>query len=256
MDETKDIGISVIVSVWNRDKFLIDALRSVADQDYEGKTQIVLIDDGSTDAVEKVIEEFRSEFDQFDVIRENPDPKERMKTSRLAIMINKAIPLCVGKYISYLCDDDLYKPERNRLMLYYLDKNPDVFLAYHWIKMIMVSEDKAVVGEAIDLCDKWDESTKYWIENIYNRIDHTTLVHRNLRKENILWDENPVYKRCVDWGFILKVFNKDLMLGCVEKHLAIGRKIQGMSLNMDGDAMIANMTEKIRNDKKEENILR
>lgn len=250
------MDISIIVSIWNRHKFLIDALQSVVDQDYKGKTQIVLIDDGSLNATTKVIETFEDKFDQFDVIRENPSDDARLKTSRLAIMINKAIPLCVGRYITYLCDDDLYKPERNRLMIEFMDNNPDIFLAYHWIKMIMVSEDKAVVGEAVDLCDRWDESTKYWIENIYNRIDHTTLVHRNLGKENILWDENPTYKRCVDWGFILRIFNKDLMVDCVEKHLAIGRKIQGMSLNMDGDAMIANMTEKIQNDKKKTNILR
>ena len=242
--EKNKIDISIIVTIWNRPKFLVDALQSIIDQDYGGKTQIVLCDDGNLDATTRVIEQFRPKFDAFDVIRECPSDEARMKTSRLAIMTNKALPLCAGKYISYLCDDDLYRPERNRLMIEYLDKNPDIFLAYHWIKMIMISEDKAVVGTAIDLCDYWDESTKYWIENIYNRIDHATFVHRNLGKENILWDENLVYKRCTDWGFLLQTLNKDLTFGCVEKHLAIGRKIQGMSLNLNGDAMIANMTAK------------
>ena len=239
------MDISIIVSMWNRDKFLVDALQSIVDQDYKGKTQVVLCDDGSLNATTKVIEKFQSKFDQFDVIRENPSNEARLKTSRLAIMINKALPKCNGRYISYLCDDDLYKPERNRLMVEFMDNNPDIFLAYHWIKMIMISEDKAVVETAVDLCDPWDESTKYWVENIYNRIDHATFLHRNLGKNNILWDENPVYKRCADWGFLLKVMkNKDLKIDCVKKHLAIGRKIQGMSLNLNGDAMIANMTEK------------
>ena len=256
--EKEGIDISIIVSVWTRHKFLIDALQSIVDQDYEGKTQVILIDDGSLDGTTKVIESFKDRFDKFDVIRENPPREARLKTSRLAIMINKVLPLCDGDYISYLCDDDLYKPERNRLMIKYLDENPDIFFAYHWMKMILISEDKAVVGTAVDLCDKWGRSMKYWVENIYNRIDHNSFLHRNLGKNNILWDENPVYKRCTDWGFVLKVLAKDLKVGCIEKHLAIGRKIQGMSLNLNGDSMIANMTEKGQDgddDKKKANIL-
>jgi len=240
----KDIDISIICSIWNRPKFLIDALQSIVDQDYEGKTQVILCDDGSLDATTRVIEHYQSKFDQFDVIRENPSNEARLETSRLAIMINKALPLCKGKYISYLPDDDLYKPERNRLMIEFMDKNPAVFMAYHWIKMITISADKAVVGETVDLCDPWDEATKYWVKNIYNRIDHSTIVHRNLGEHNILWDENNTYRRCQDWGFIKRVIEKDLKIDCLEKHLAIGRKIQGQSLNRDGDQMIANMLAK------------
>lgn len=240
----EDITASIIVSVWNRYNFLIDALQSVVDQDYEGKTQVVLIDDGSLDGTTKVIENFRSKFDKFDVIRESPSDEARLKTSRLAIMINKAIPLCVGKYITYLCDDDIYKPERNRLMIEFLDKRPDVYFAYHWMKMILISPDKAVVGESADLCDPWDESMKYWVKNIYNRIDHNSFFHRNLFENNIFWDENPRYKRCVDWGFILHVINNGMEIDCLQKYLAIGRKIQGMSLNRDGNSMIASMIEK------------
>jgi GT2 family glycosyltransferase len=44
LGEIKNIGISIIVSMWNRDKFLVDALQSVVDQDYKGKTQVVLCD--------------------------------------------------------------------------------------------------------------------------------------------------------------------------------------------------------------------
>lgn len=240
----QDIDISIICSIWNRPKFLIDALQSIVDQDYEGKTQVILCDDGLLDETTKVIEHYQSKFDQFDVIRESPEPEERIKTSRLAIMINKALPLCVGKYISYLPDDDLYKPERNRLMIEFLDKKPDVFFAYHWIKMITISQDKAVVGDTVDLCDPWDEATKYWIKNIYNRIDHSTIFHRNLFTDNILWNESSEYKRCQDWGFIKRIIEKDLKIDCLEKHLAIGRKIQGQSLNRDGDQMIANMIAK------------
>ena len=236
--------ISVIVTTWNRPQFLADALRSLESQDYSGKMQVIVCDDGSNDGTADVLEKFKNSYADFKTIFENPTQDERMKGSRLPIMINKALKIVEGRYISYLPDDDVYKPERNRMMIEFLDRKPDVYFAYHFMKLILISPDKAVVGEAVDLCDRWDEPMRYWEENIYNRIDHTSIVNRNLGKENVSWDENPVYKRCADWGFILKVLKKELKVGCVEKYLAVGRKIQGMSLNRDGDQMIANMMEK------------
>jgi glutathione peroxidase-family protein len=35
LGEIKNIGISIIVSMWNRDKFLVDALQSVVDRQAE-----------------------------------------------------------------------------------------------------------------------------------------------------------------------------------------------------------------------------
>lgn len=238
------IDLSIICNVWNRHEFLKDALQSLIDQDYQGKTQVIVCDDGGTNEVAEVIEGFRPKFNVFDLIRENPTTEDRMKTSRLAIMINRALLLCRGRYISYLPDDDVYKPERNRMMVEFLDRNPDVFMAYHWMKFLLVSPDKAVVGESVDLCDPWDDAMRYWVENIYNRIDHTSIVHRNMREDNVCWDENVRFKRCVDWGFILRVLKRGLKVACVEAPLAIGRKIQGQSLNRDGDQMIANTVDK------------
>jgi len=235
--------ISVIVSTWNRASFLADVLESLKNQDYGGTMQVIVCNDGSTDKTSDILEEFKGFFPGFKIIFENPEQDERLKNSRLPIMINKALDVVEGRYISYLPDDDVYKPERNRLMIEYLDQKPDVYFAYHFMKLILISPDKAVVGESVDLCDHWDESMKYWEENIYNRIDHTSIVHRNLGNENILWDENPAYKRAADWGFILRVLKKNSKIACVEKYLAVGRKIQGMSLNRDGDQMIKRISD-------------
>ena len=40
------IDIPVIVTVWNRAKFLVGALESIKNQDFEGSTQVVMCDDG------------------------------------------------------------------------------------------------------------------------------------------------------------------------------------------------------------------
>jgi len=252
MDPKYDI--SVIVSTWNRAAFLVDALESLKNQDYGGTMQVIVCDDGSTDKTAEVVDSFRTSFAGFGLVVGSPTNEERLKSSRLPIMINRALPLAEGRYVSYLPDDDVYRLERNRLMVEFLDANPEMYLAYHFMKLILISEDKAVVGEAVDLCDPWDSSMEYWVRNIYNRIDHASIVHRNLGAENVLWDENIKYKRCPDWAFLLKILKKGLKVGCVERYLAIGRKIQGMSLNIDGDRMIEKVVERER-EAAEKNLL-
>ena len=230
--------ISVIVTTWNRASFLIDALDSLKKQDHKGTMQVIVCDDGSIDETPDVIKRYEGEFSDYKLVSFDTKDEERIECSRLPRMINKALKLAKGRYISYLPDDDIYMPERSRFMIEYLDKNEQVYLAYHFMKLILISPDKAVVGEAIDLCDRWDKTMKYWVENIYNRIDHTSIVHRNLGEENIEWNEDPAFKRAADWGFLLRVLKKDYEIASVERYLALGRKIQGMSLNRDGDQMI------------------
>jgi len=230
--------ISIIVTTWNRREVLKDAFRSLVEQDYQGRTQVVVCDDGSTDGTEAVIKDYSAKFDEFDVLMERPSYEDRLQTSRLSMIINKALKVCKGRYISYLPDDDLYLPQRNRVMVEFLDEHPGVYLAYHWMKLLFVSSDMAVVGQVVDLCDGWDDGNEYWVRNICNRIDHASIVHRNLGSENIPWDENPRFKRSADWGFLLRALETGMQFGCVQRHLAVGRKIQGQSLNVDGDAMI------------------
>ena len=238
------MDLSVVVTTWNRKSFLGDALESIEKQDFQGRTQVIVCDDGSEDGSEEVIEAYRDKFAGYEVIREWPSYEDRLETSRLAMNINKALKLCDGRYISYLPDDDLYMPERNRMMVEFLDEHPETYLAYHWIKMILVSLDKAVVGQAVDLCDPWDEANQFWEKYIYNRIDHTAFVHRNLRGDNIPWNEDVRYKRCVDWGFLLRALDRGLEFAHFPNFLAIGRKIQGQSLNLDGNKMIEALKEK------------
>lgn len=56
--------ISVVVSVFNGEEFLGDTLRSLADQDYSSDYEIIIVNDGSTDNSQGVIDQFVSENHQ------------------------------------------------------------------------------------------------------------------------------------------------------------------------------------------------
>ena len=49
--------VSIIIPVWNGEKYLAEAIQSALDQDYPNK-EILVIDDGSTDDTAKIIQSF------------------------------------------------------------------------------------------------------------------------------------------------------------------------------------------------------
>lgn len=230
--------LSAIITTYNRAEFLKDALQSVLEQDYPGHIQVIVCNDGSTDKTPEVIDHYKGLFEKqgniLETVTDLPTIEQRRTEVRYVKMINKALPLCKEKYISYLTDDDLWHPKRTSLMVDYLESHKDVYLVYHFMKVFQVGMDKEFHRQIWDLHQEWGPGLKYWIENIWNYIDHCSVMHRNLHTDNILWDESFAYLRCGDWGFIKKALALGKEFAHIPTYLAIGRKIEGMSVHFGG----------------------
>ena len=59
-------NISVIISTYNRAELLPWAIQSVLDQTYQD-FEIIVIDDGSTDNTQKVVNKFQKKDDKLDI---------------------------------------------------------------------------------------------------------------------------------------------------------------------------------------------
>ena len=88
--------ISVIIPVYNLEKYIKKCLESVVNQTYR-QLEIIIIDDGSTDDSIKIIEEYLKDK-RVKFIKQN---KEGVYAAR-----NKAIALATGDYISFVDGDD------------------------------------------------------------------------------------------------------------------------------------------------------
>lgn len=276
--------VSIILTSFNRREFLRESLQTLAEQDYVGTKQLILCDDGSTDGSLEMAQQFRLDFDDFQIVQPplgEPTMEQRLKEVRYAKLINVALPLCTEKYITYATDDDLYHPERLRKMVEFLETRPDIYLVYHFMKIFRVTPGtreqgtgNRIQGKNLslfpcscslstvscllvpiwDLCHEWNPATEYWVRNIWNLIDHSSLMHKNLvnktlslegrgkgEGENIKWDDDPCFMRCGDWGFLLRALEAKYKFGFIPEYLAIGRKIEGQSLHFDGaEKYIAN----------------
>lgn len=95
----KEPLISVIISCFNGEKFIGEAIESVLNQVYQN-WELIIVDDGSTDSSKKIIKKYISD-DRIKLI-EHKFNKGIPKTK------NTGISAAKGKYISFLDQDDIW----------------------------------------------------------------------------------------------------------------------------------------------------
>ena len=107
--------ITVLMAVYNGEKFLKEAMESILNQTYKD-FEFLIINDGSTDKSVEIIESFN-------------DPRIRLvhneKNLKLIASLNKGISLARGKYIARMDCDDISMPERFEKEVEFLENHSD-----------------------------------------------------------------------------------------------------------------------------------
>jgi glycosyltransferase involved in cell wall biosynthesis len=110
MEEGK---VSVIIPTYNRSRWLPDAIESILIQTYDN-IEIIVVNDGSTDDTEKILEPYRDRIRY--IYKENGGP---------GAAVNKGISVSTGQYIARLDDDDLFLPEKLESQVKMFCENPE-----------------------------------------------------------------------------------------------------------------------------------
>ena len=106
--------ITVIVPVYNNERFVLDALRSVDEQRVDS-LELIIVNDGSSDQSETVISEF---------VREHSYAKKITQENKgVSAARNAALDIATGEYIGFLDSDDVYRPNALRDMLFVAEEN-------------------------------------------------------------------------------------------------------------------------------------
>lgn len=96
------ILISVIVPVYNCEKYLGNCIKSITNQKHN-KLEIIIVDDGSTDASRKICDDWKKKDSRIRVIHQ--------ENSGLSAARNAGIKASTGDYIAFVDSDDYVHPE-------------------------------------------------------------------------------------------------------------------------------------------------
>lgn len=113
LNESTTPIISVVMSVYNTEKYVAAALESILNQTFNN-FEIILIDDGSSDA-------------SLDIVRSYEDPRIRIvhqNNHGLVYSFNKGVRLARGEFIARMDADDICLPSRFEKELVWLLSDP------------------------------------------------------------------------------------------------------------------------------------
>ena len=115
MEDNKEIQVSVIMPVYNVEKYLDEALQRIIKQTLSN-IEIIIVEDCSNDNTRLIVEKY-SEIDERIV------PIYNKKNEGLIRCLNKAILIAKGKYIARMDGDDISDINRFVEQVKYLENN-------------------------------------------------------------------------------------------------------------------------------------
>ncbi len=189
----KKLWISVIIPIYNGEKFLARAVESVICQ-MDGQIELILVDDGSTDNSGALCDEYAANNSKIKVIH-----KENGGTSSAK---NMGIKVAEGKYLSFMdCDDyidsDTYKsiipilkeikPDCLDFGWKYIGLGGEISCNHHGVEKNILHQrdkiEKIILPPLLNLCK---DEKNFIFDFAVNKIYKAEIIKRN----NILFDED------------------------------------------------------------------
>lgn len=217
------LRFSVIVPVYNIEKYLPSCIDSVISQSFHDY-ELILIDDGSTDSSGLICDSYAQKDKRIKVIhKSNSGPSEAR---------NKGIEIAAGKYIIFLDGDDQLSDGALKVINDSIEDNIDIFffthnlLADNEIRLSKIKYDK----ENIKIKNMSDKLDLIFLQNninnwsIWNKVYLTQFIKEN----NFLHDINAY--GCEDFDWVLKTifccnyvkaFNKPIINYRIDNYASI-----------------------------------
>lgn len=188
--------ISVIMSVYDGEKYLDESIQSILNQTFKD-FEFIIINDCSTDNSLYIIKQYATK-DKRIVLIENEENIGLTKS------LNEGLKIAKGKYIARMDADDVALSERFNKQYNYLEKNKNVFLL--GTSAMMIDEDG---NRSIKITAITQEKKIYSRLRKKNTIIHSSIMFRNdfelFYRENFKYAQDyDLYLRVLSEGKIIK----------------------------------------------------
>lgn len=180
--------VSVVMSVYNAEKYLEEAIDSILNQTFSD-FEFIIINDGSTDRTSEILKGYT-------------DPRliiVNQANMGLTRSLNKAINMVRGEYIARMDSDDISLPERLQMQVAFLHGHPTVGLV--GTRVIQIDENGEFIAEWSLLAESAYIKTALLIEN---QFCHGSVMFRRecIRKVGGYREE---FKRAQDYDLWLRI---------------------------------------------------
>lgn len=212
--------ISIILPIFNVEKFLERALKSIINQTMDLKDiEVIMVDDVSTDGSRKIMKEYSNKYSNFISIFHEKN------SGGCGFPRNTGLEVASGEYVMFLDPDDEFLPE-NCEMLYNAIKKYDADVAFGRYKRCFYSLNKYELSPSpFDVFFKNNESNNIiYAEHIKDNFDLLRLpasVWTKIYKKEFLVDNNFKFQQqaAEDVIFVLETFKKARGIVFLNNHI-------------------------------------
>jgi glycosyltransferase involved in cell wall biosynthesis len=158
--------VSVVVPVWNGERYFSQAIQSVLEQTLQS-LELIVVDDGSTDASVEIAEGWAER-----------DPRVRLlriEHGGIAAALNAGLAVARGRFFARMDADDIAHPSRLERQTAYLDANPRCVAV--GCAMHVIDEAGAYIGVRF-FPERHDEVARLMVHTWSTAMAHPTLVAR------------------------------------------------------------------------------
>jgi glycosyltransferase involved in cell wall biosynthesis len=204
--------VSIIIPVYNQEKYLKETLQSVINQSFSN-WECILINDGSVDDSVAIINEYLTQDNRFHFI--NSENKGVSNARNLALQQVK------GDYILFLDGDDLIHPEKIAQAISNFQKNSDLSIVFNTTSYFQDTIENKLYDIKIDAeLLNFNDLLLYWGEKIIIPI-HSAIIKRSLL-DGIEFNTNLTAQE--DWLVWLRLFQKNPKVLVLDAVLSFYRK--------------------------------
>jgi hypothetical protein len=157
--------VSVVMSVFNGERFLREAVESILDQSFH-ELEFIVVDDGSTDRSATILDYYQQADARVKVYHE--------VHRGLIESLNRGCSLAGGKYIARMDADDVASKDRLMMQVDFMEAHPQI----------------GVLGGAVEWIDATGKSLGIHMHPVEDREIKPALLHRC-----VLWHPTVVLRR-------------------------------------------------------------
>lgn len=165
------VKVSIIVPVYNAEKYIVKCVSSIKNQSYED-IEVIIVDDGSTDASYELAK-FAIDNDlRFRLIRQN--------NMGVSVARNNALKISTGEYIAFVDSDDWIEKEYIEVLLNNAyEHNVKISCSAMCFDLNGITERPHIFEDkTVEAIEALDFKSKYYLTGIGGKLFHKSLFDK------------------------------------------------------------------------------
>lgn len=195
MEKENVLKVSIVIPIYNVEGYIKDCVESVRSQTWIN-TEIIVVDDGSTDKSSQICDELQKKDDRVIVIHQDNKGSSEAR--------NSGITVATGEYIMFLDGDDFWNDNQalERLMKRTNEVGADVlnfsYQKYYEDTGEIVPYFNNIPAMPTSCCTKENQIDYLTKHNLYIASACNKLIRRSLFNEELMF-VSGIYSEDVEW---------------------------------------------------------